>query len=68
MGENMKWGKRVKAIASPSVTYFSKVPYMPQNAKNYTSDGITIQLACVEIDGERSYYVTEFDVTGAPIQ
>lgn len=64
----MKGWKRVKAIRSPRITYFAKQPLMPEDAKNYTSDGITVQLSCVEVDGTREYYVTEFDVTGAPIQ
>jgi len=64
----MRKGKRMKAIRTPCITYFSKVPLMPQDAKNYTTDGIEIQLTCVEIDGVREYYVTEFDCMGAPIQ
>lgn len=58
----------MKPIRTPVITYFAKVPLMPQDAKSVTSGGITIQLTCVEIDGERHYYVTEYDCTGAPIQ
>jgi hypothetical protein len=68
LGGNVRGWKRMKAIRSPSITYFAKQPLMPQDAKNYTCDRITVQLACVEIDGVREYFVTEFDVTGAPIQ